>query len=79
VCSISEIDIHKLIGGIAFTVTYNLSLNRNMVTNIFALPDTGALGFSFINTQCALTIIKFVGTQIKPLKEPIAIKGYNSC
>ena len=66
-------------GGIAFTVSCNLSLNGNMVTTIYALPDTGALGFSFIDMHCALAVAKFIGAHIRPLKEPIAIKGYDGC
>src|SRR5689334_19097382 len=64
-------------GGKAFTVSCSLSSNGNTVTKVFALPDTGAHGFSFIDTHCATTVAKFLGVPLRKLANPIAIKGYN--
>ncbi len=76
-CSIHEIDIRKLIGGVAFTVSCNLSANGNTVTTIYALPDTGAHGFAFMDTRCAMASAKFLGVPLRKLQDPIAIKGYD--
>jgi hypothetical protein len=64
-------------GGIAFTVSCSLSANGKSVITIYALPDTGALGFSFMDTRCALSSVKFLRTPLKKLRQPIAIKGYD--
>jgi len=69
--------MQKLMGGVAFTVACNLSLNGNTVTDIYALPDTGAQGLGFINIHCAIAISKFLGSCLTPLPSSIAIKGYN--
>ena len=69
--------MQKLIKGVAFTIAYNLSLNKNTVTDIYALPNTEAQGLSFINTRCAIAISKFLKSCLTPLLSSIAIKGYN--
>jgi len=69
--------VEKLIGGRAFTVSCNLSSNGKTVTQLFALPDTGANGFAFMDTRCAVTTAKFLGLPFERLKKPIAIKGYD--
>ena len=74
---IEEIDVEKLIRGRAFTVSYNLSSNRKTVTQLFALPNTRANRFAFIDTYYTVTIAKFLGLPFKRLKKLIAIKGYN--
>src|SRR6266536_4343350 len=77
VCSIHEIDIQKLIGGVAFTVSCNLSVNGNIVTTIYALPDTRAYRFVFMDTCCVMASVKFLGVPLRKLQDPIAIKGYD--
>ena len=74
---IKEIDVEKLIRGRAFTVSYNLSLNRKTVIQLFALPNTRANRFTFIDTYCAVTTAKFLGLSFKRLKKLITIKGYD--
>ena len=69
--------MQKLIRGIAFTIAYNLSLNKNTVIDIYTLPNTGAQGLSFINTHCAIAISKFLESCLTPLPSSIAIKEYN--
>jgi len=71
------IDVCKLMGGVVFTVSCSLSLNGNMITKIFALSDTGVLGFSFINSHCASTVAEFTGAPLRKPKKYIIIKGYN--
>ena len=60
-------------------VSCNLSTNRNTVTTIYALPDTRAHGFSFMDTRCTMASAKFLGVPLRKLQNPITIKGYNSC
>jgi hypothetical protein len=75
--SIGEIDVRRLMGGEAFTVPCSLASNGNFVDNISTLPDSGANGFAFINTHCALDISKFLGLQAYRLEKPIGAKGYD--
>ena len=69
--------MQKLIEGIAFTIAYNLSLNKNTVIDIYTLSNTGAQGLDFINMRCAIAISKFLKSCLTPLPSSIAIKGYN--
>ena len=78
-CLIYGINVQKLIGGVAFIVSYNLSVNGNTVTMIYALPNTRAHGFLFIDTHCVMTSTKFLGVPLRKLQDPITIKGYDSC
>ena len=66
-----------MIRGRAFTISYNLSLNRKTVTQLFALFNTRANRFIFIDTYYTVTITKFLGLPFKKLKKLITIKGYN--
>ena len=74
---IKEIDVEKLIRGRAFTVSYNLSSNRKTVIQLFALPNTRANRFTFIDIYYTITIAKFLGLLFERLKKLITIKGYN--
>ena len=69
--------MEKLIGGRAFTVSCNLSSNRKTVTQLFALLNTRANRFAFIDIRCTVTIAKFLGLPFERLKKLIAIKGYD--
>ena len=69
--------MQKLIRGIAFTIAYNLSLNKNIVIDIYTLSNTRAQGLSFINIYCAIAISKFLKSYLTPLLSSIAIKGYD--
>ena len=60
-----------------FTVSYNLSSNRKIVIQLFALLNTRANRFVFIDTYYNITIAKFLGLSFKRLKKLITIKGYN--
>ena len=42
------------------------------------LLDSGANGFAFMNTRCAINIAKFFKLKITPLPQPIPVKGYDS-
>ena len=61
--SIKEINLSQLIGGEIFTVPYCLAFNKYYVDKISALPDSGANGFAFLDTCCAINIAKFCGIQ----------------
>jgi hypothetical protein len=53
-------------------------LHNGYRINLHALADTGANGFAFINTACAINTAKFLNIKATELKEPIAVKGFNS-
>jgi hypothetical protein len=64
-------------GGDAFTIPCSLVYNGTFVDNVFALPDSGANGYAFLDTQCAKDVMKFLGCEAKPLDRPIIAKGYD--
>jgi hypothetical protein len=64
-------------GGVAFTILCDLSFNGNTVSQIYALPNTGANGFAFIDTRCAKAITTFLGTPLLLLESSIRIRGYD--
>ena len=78
-CLIHGINVQKLIGGVAFIVSCNLSVNGNIVTIIYALPNTRAHGFLFMDTCCVMASTKFLGVPLRKLQDPITIKGYDGC
>jgi hypothetical protein len=75
--SLHEIDLSQLMGGEAFTVLCSLTHNGTYVDRISALPDSGANGFAFIDTDCAKDVMKFTGCKATSLDRPIVAKGYN--
>ena len=58
-------------------VSCNLSTNRNIVTIIYALLNTRAYGFLFMDTCYIIASTKFLGVPLRKLQDPIIIKGYN--
>ena len=64
-------------GGVAFTISCDLSLNGKTVSQVYALPDTGANGFAFIDTRCAKAIAMFLKLPLQRLESPIRIRGYD--
>jgi len=64
-------------GGRHFTIPYTISRNRYGI-NLYALTNIKANGFAFINTACAINTAKFLNLKATPLKEPIAVKGFDS-
>lgn len=75
--SLYEIDLSQLMGGEAFTVLCSLTHNGTYVDHISALPDSGANGFAFIDTDCAKDVMKFTGCKDTSLDRPIVAKGYD--
>ena len=59
-----------------FTVPCILSYNGYGI-NSNTLVDTGANGFSFIDTSFAIDAMKFLNIKPQPLVRPIPIKGYD--
>jgi hypothetical protein len=53
-------------------------LHNSYKINLHALADTRANGFAFIDTVCAINTAKFLNIKATKLKEPIAVKGFNS-
>jgi hypothetical protein len=60
-----------------FTILCTI-LHNGYRINLYALTDTRANGFAFINTACAIDTAKFLNIKATELKEPIAVKGFNS-
>ena len=46
---------------------------------IYALPNTRAYRFLFMNMCYTIASTKFLGVPLRKLQDPIAIKGYDSC
>ena len=63
-------------GGKHFTVPCTISCNGYGI-DLDALIDTGANGFAFIDTTCAIDTAKFLNAKAMRLKRPIAIKGFD--
>jgi hypothetical protein len=53
-------------------------LHNGYRINLYALANTRANGFAFIDTACAINTAKFLNIKATKLKEPIAVKGFNS-
>ena len=63
-------------GGPHLTVPCTLSHNGYAI-QLSALADSGANGFVFINTPCAIDIAKFLNLKARRLPQPINVKGYD--
>jgi Aspartyl protease len=70
------IDLSQLMGGRHFTIPCTISHNGYRI-DLHALADTGANGFAFIDTACAIDTAKFLNIKATKLKEPIAVKGFD--
>ena len=63
-------------GGKHFTVPCTISRNGYGI-DLDALIDTGANGFAFIDTTCAIDTARFLNVKTTRLERPIAIKGFD--
>lgn len=63
-------------GGKHLTIACKISKNGYGVTSQ-ALIDSGANGFVFINTLCAVDIARYLGLKAQRLPRTIAVKGYD--
>jgi hypothetical protein len=63
-------------GGKHFTIPCTISHNGYRI-DLYALANTRANGFAFIDTICAIDIAKFLNIKATRLKEPIVVKGFN--
>lgn len=73
---LSEIDLSQLIGGPHLTIPCTLSKNGYSI-QLHALADSGANGFLFLDTLCAIDIAKFLGLKAQRLPTAINVKGYD--
>jgi predicted aspartyl protease len=63
-------------GGTHLTVSCTLSNNGyGVVTR--ALIDSGANGFVFVDTRCAVDVARFLGLKTRRLPRSVPVKGYN--
>ena len=72
----NKIDLSRLMGSKHFTVPCILSYNGYGI-NTNTLVDTGANGFSFIDTSFAIDVMKFLNIKPQLLAQSIPIKGYD--
>jgi transposase InsO family protein len=63
-------------GGKHLTIACKISKNGYGVTS-HALIDSGANGFVFIDTLCAMDIAEYLGLKAQPLPRTITVKGYD--
>ena len=63
-------------GGKHLTVSCTLAKNGYGVISQ-ALVDSGANGFVFIDTCCAVDIAKFLGLKTQRLPRAVPVKGYD--
>jgi len=63
-------------GGPHLTIPCTLSSNGYSI-NLNALADSGANGFVFINTSCAIEMATLLNLKVKRLSQPIRVKGYD--
>ena len=63
-------------GGKHLTVPCTLSRNR-VTVQTYALADTEANGFTFINTLFAVNLAKYLNMKAQWLLKPLTVKGYN--
>src|SRR5450432_1896332 len=71
-----EIDLRQLISRSHLTVLCTLS-NNGYSIKMHALADSGANGFVFIDTACAVDIAKFLNLKAQRLSSSIKVKGYD--
>jgi hypothetical protein len=64
-------------GGRHFTILCTI-LHNSYRINLHALTNTRANRFAFIDTACAIDTAKFLNIKAIELKEPIAVKGFDS-
>ena len=60
-----------------FTILYTI-LHNGYRIDLYALTNTKANGFAFINTAYAINTAKFLNIKATQLEEPIAVKGFDS-
>ena len=59
-------------------LTMPCTLSRNEVTvQTYALADTGANGFTFINTLFTVNLAKYLNIKAQRPFKPLTVKGYN--
>ena len=59
-------------------LTMPCTLSRNEVTvQTYALADTEANEFTFINTLFAVNLAKYLNMKAQRLLKPLTVKGYN--
>jgi transposase InsO family protein len=74
--SLEGFDLRHLLGGQSFTVPVQIAFNGSSVP-ISSLADSGATGYVFLNSRCALEAAKSLKAPLLPLSSPCDIKGYD--
>jgi transposase InsO family protein len=68
--------LSQLVGGPHLTIPCTLSKNGYSI-QLHALADSGANGFIFLDTLCAIDMAKFLGIKAQRLPTAINVKGYD--
>ena len=72
----AEVDLSQLLGGTAFTLSCIVSSN-GLGIKTSSLIDTGANGYTFIDTKFAKTVECYLGVPPTPLKVPCKVRGFD--
>jgi predicted aspartyl protease len=76
VIDLSILDLSQLLGGHQFLVPSQIGKNGYLVQTD-SLADTGANGYTFINTEFAIQVAKFCQTPAIRLQATCYVKGYD--
>jgi hypothetical protein len=74
--SLEGFNLRRLLGGQSFTVPAQIAFNGCSVP-ISSLADSGATGYVFLNSRCALEAAKSLQAPLLPLSSPCNVKGYD--
>ena len=72
----AEVDLSQLLGGDAFTLPCTVS-NNGLGIKTSSLIDTGANGYTFVDTQFARTVERFLGIKPRILKDQCKVRGFD--
>ena len=72
----AEVDLSQLLGGDVFILPYTVS-NNGLGIKTSSLIDTGANGYTFVDTQFAKTVERFLGIKRSILKDLCKVRGFN--
>ena len=73
---LSKIDLSQLMGGPHLTIPCTISHNGYAV-KLKTLADSGANGFIFLDTSCAIDIARFLHLKAERLSQAVPVKGYD--
>jgi hypothetical protein len=76
ITNISSLDLRRLIGGNSYTLSTQLNI-KSYTFHIYALGNTRANSFLFINTKLATLLIRHCDARSKPLPYIVLVTSYD--